>query len=436
MTTVLRSPPVSSRRNFLKFLGAGAGVGLVGGFAEAEGMVLRASHTMGSNLSGGRFRALREDYLLDPELVYLNHASIGTIPRAVHDACCSYQRLCESNPWLYMWGGAWEEAREDVRTQAAALLGVDRSGVAITHNATEGFNLLAQGLPLGPGDEVLFTGLNHDGASIPFQEFAPRHGYSVRRVGFPMDRSQSATAESILDFHDRAISPSTRLLVVPHIDNMAGLRHPLRELVALARTRGVEWVAVDGAQSAGMIPLHLGEDGVDFYATSTHKWVQSPKGLGLFYLRPDLQDELNPMWVTWGQGRWGGSARAFEDYGTRNLPELMALGDALTVQAQLEAEGKHQRYRELHQRWQEIVNRSPRLTWRSPTSFDDGGMLTAVEVADARAPELGQWLYGQHNVVLRTFGGEEMNFLRVAPNLINSEEELVAFAALLEGAPR
>jgi len=151
---------------------------------------------------------------------------------------------------------------------------------------------------------------------------------------------------------------------------MAGFRHPIRELVDLARTRGVEWVAADGAQTAGMIPLNLAADGLDFYAGSPHKWVQSPKGLGLLYVRPELRSELRPMWVTWGQARWAGSARMFEDYGTRNLPELLALGDAMSVQTRLEEGGKYERYRALHAEWQRIVADSPRLTWRSPSDYD------------------------------------------------------------------
>ncbi|MDX1579188.1 MAG: hypothetical protein R3266_11925, partial [Gemmatimonadota bacterium] len=60
-------------------------------------------------------RRVREEYLLSPEITYLNHASIGTIPRAVHEAHIAYLAVCETNPWLYMWGGAWEDSREAVR---------------------------------------------------------------------------------------------------------------------------------------------------------------------------------------------------------------------------------------------------------------------------------------------------------------------------------
>jgi len=106
-------------------------------------------------------------YLLSPDVLYLNHASIGTIPRAVHEARVRYLTLCESNPHLYMWGEAWVAPKEAVRSKGAALLNCTPQEIAVTHNTTEGFNLLALGLDLGAGDEVLFSSLNHGGASAP-----------------------------------------------------------------------------------------------------------------------------------------------------------------------------------------------------------------------------------------------------------------------------
>ena len=93
------------------------------------------------------------------------------------------------------------------------------------------------------------------------------------------------------------------MLVFPHVDNKVGLRMPVKELAAAARRRGVEYVSVDGAQAVGMVPVDLSDLGVDFYAMSPHKWLQTPKGLGIFYITNDRLGELRPMWTTWGQKR-------------------------------------------------------------------------------------------------------------------------------------
>ena len=144
-------PARHERRDFLKSLAAltlaGPTVARLELVEEAFGAELAsvASHPR----SAAAWETLRDRYMLGSDVVYLNHASIGTIPRVVHEACVEYMRVCEANPWLYMWGGAWELPRESVRGKAAELFGADPDEVAITHNTTEGFNVLAQGLPLG-----------------------------------------------------------------------------------------------------------------------------------------------------------------------------------------------------------------------------------------------------------------------------------------------
>ena len=77
---------------------------------------------------------LRSQYSLSNELVYLNHASIGAIPIPVQNARAEYLKICESNPWLYTWGGGWDEAREQTRIQIAKLIGCFENEVAFTHN--------------------------------------------------------------------------------------------------------------------------------------------------------------------------------------------------------------------------------------------------------------------------------------------------------------
>ena len=423
----------ASRRAFLKSLAATAAAPAVGQFlALEEGFAaeLETLSSKGAVLPSAQ--AMRDRYLLDPRVAYLNHASIGTVPAAVHAAGMRYREICEENPWLYIWGGAWEEAREEVRGASARLLGCEAEEVAIIHNTTEGFNLFAQGLPLGTGDEVLFSSLNHSGASICWDHFSVSRGYTVRRFEFPLADVPEMSAQDVVRIHEEQIRDETRALVFPHIDNIIGLRHPMRELASMARSRGVEYILVDGAQSAGMIPLDLGSSGVDAFSTSPHKWVQSAKGLGLLYVNKELQDRLPAMWVTWGKAQWGGSARKYEDYGTRDLPEVLSLGDALDFQAALGEDRKVKRYMEIFHRFRDAVEASPGLVWRSPRSWEMGGILTAVQLLNGEASAVSESLFRDHGVVVRPFPASGLNSLRVSPNLMNTETETERLLAILE----
>jgi len=414
-----------TRRGFLHLLATGA---VSSSFlARAESV----EAALAEALRPGRFaaddaasvRALSGQYLLAPGLNYLNHASIGTVPRPVHDAHVAYLELCESHPSLYVWGRVWRDVTEQTRSAAAQLVGCADDDLAITHNTTEGFNVLAHGLPLQPGDEVLFSSLNHAGASVPWRRLAGTRGFTVRQFDFPVERGAELDEAEVVALHLDALSPRTRVLVFPHVDNMIGLRHPVRRLTEAARARGVEFVAVDGAQSAGMIPLRLEESGVDAYSMSPHKWIQSPKGTGILFVRGTLRPHLPPMWFRSGGDGPGPSARAYEDYGTRAWPAVVALGDAVAFQASLGEAEKVRRYRGLWRRILERVDAEPGLTWHSPREWELGSMIVSVGVRGRSAPQLATSLLEEHGINVRAFG-PPLNALRLSPNVSTTDEEL------------
>ena len=427
---------MTHRRKFLKQLASVAGASALADLTALD-RAFADEITGSARLDRGRdgFAGLRDRYLLSPDVIYFNHGSIGTIPRAVQTARAAYLDLCESNPWLYMWGGAWEEPREDVRRKAAALIGCRPEELALTHNTTEGFNTLASGLDLGAGDEIVMSSLNHPGASVCWHHYSAVKGFKVKQFEFPIMDVPEMTAGDVLDVYDRNISPSTTVLVFPHVDNIVGLRYPVRELAALARAKGVEVVAVDGAQTVGMLEVDLGDLGVDVYCASPHKWLQAPKGLGLMYVRQETQPRLRPMWVTWGQERWRGTARTYEDYGTRNLAEVLTLGDAIDFQNALGAAAKEARYRQLRALFKSMTDESERVVWRSPGSWSRSASLYAVEISGIESGAAFDRMYREHGFVFRPFSTQGLNTVRISPNVFNTEEEIGRFFEVVRTLP-
>jgi selenocysteine lyase/cysteine desulfurase len=430
----------TSRRGFLATLAAaGAGVPLMTSAERLDASVGGPEGVFAPDdfdpLNPASVRRLREQYLLSDHLTYLNHASIGTVPRPVHRAHVGYLELCESFPSLYVWSAVWRNVTEETRKLAADLLTCRPDDLAITHNTTEGFNVLAHGLPLGAGDEVLFSSLNHAGASVAWRGVADRRSFTVRDFDFPIERASELTVEDVVDLHVREIRPETRALVVPHVDNSIGMTHPLPEISAAARARGVDFILVDGAQSAGMIPVDLSAAGVDAYAMSPHKWIQSPKGLGLLWVSSELRERLPRMWYRTGGERIRGSSRKFEDYSTRAWPAVVALGDALVFQASIGEDEKQRRYRSLWSQLFERVERDDRLGWRSPVTPALRSMIMAVAVSGARATDVGPALLESHGAVVRSFGAP-LDSLRVSPNVMTEDQQLDRFmdAAAAMGA--
>lgn len=414
----------SNRRQFLKGTAA-AGAAL---FAAQRGFAEQLARLDLPGQAAGDFRRLRGEYLLDKNLIYLNHGSIGTVPRVIHEAHARYLRVCESNPWLYMWGDGWSEPLEEARKRAAWQLRCATDEVAFTHNTTEAFNLLAHGLPLGPGDEVVFSSLNHPTATGAWHHMAAQRGFAVKPFDFPVTGVPLLSPARIVEIYAARITPRTRVLVIPHIDNTVGVRYPVAAMVRMAREKGVEFVAVDGAQAIGTIPVDVPATGAEIYATSPHKWLQAPKGTGLLYVRKDVQDLLRPMWVSSGR-RKTSSARDYEDYNTRDIAIVLALGDAIAFQAQFPPEAREARLREL---WAFTRTQADKagVMWRSPNDWEVSSAVMAVDSPGMDSRELEKRLYHDHSVVTRGFRTLGLNSIRLTPNVFTREEEIARYFEL------
>lgn len=413
------------RRSFLASSGALAA--MLGDRASFTASLERIGRAQG-RLSAA---ALADEYLLEPGLLYLNHGSIGTIPRVVMDEYVRLLRRCETNPHVHMWTDVWADAIARTRTLAAGLLHCEPDEVALTHNTTEGFNVLASGLPLTARDEVLFSNLNHPSASEPFRFHGARRGYAVRQFQIPLDDITGLTPADVVALHEREIRPNTRLLVLPHVDNIVGLRHPTRELTAMARRRGVEFVAVDLAQSLAMVPVNVAVEDADFYAASPHKWVQAPKESGLLVVRRRVRERLDPMWVKRQRTTMPATAEVFEDYSTRNFAAVLALGDAIQFQQRLRESEKEKRLLEIAGWFRERVDATPSLAWRSARHPALASSLFAVGLRTRDAREVERRLARVDRIVVRPFP-PPLNTLRVSPNLINTRSDVERFVRSTE----
>ena len=425
-------PMSQSRKDFLKQAALGtAAMPFLAGLANIREKASTKIHDISADRP---LDSLKKHYLLSKDITYLNHASIGTIPKPVHEARNEYLELCETNPWQYMWSGEWDDPREEVRKKTAKYINAGVDEITFNHNTTEAFNLLAHGLSMGTGDEVLFSNLNHAGASICFEEFAPKYGYKVKTFDIPVDNIAALTKEKLLNLYDQHITSKTKLVVLPHIDNTIGLRQPVKEITQLARDKGVKYIAVDAAQTVGMIPVDVKEMGIDMLATSAHKWIQAPKGVSFAYISKSMQKDLEPMWVTWGHDDegWKDTARQYEDYGTRNLAELLTMGHAIDFQNKISWEKRTTHLKSLWNTAQDLAEESSALAWASHRDWEMMGSLYAIEIKNMNSSSFFQKMFNEHGFVFRPFETMGLNTVRVSPNVITLEEELRQFFELAE----
>jgi selenocysteine lyase/cysteine desulfurase len=419
-----------SRRSFVSRTLSAFGGGALLLAADRSALLADAADLVSASspdaLGSDYWRLVQRQFRLEPGLLYFNNASLGPSPVQVADATDAFRRQLDAFPSRYMWGG-WNEEKAAVRSKAAELLGAAREEIALIHNTTEGMNLIASSLDLDPGDEVILADHEHPSGTVPWQYWQEPKGVRLVRPVLPILPSDPA---EITEIYRRAITPRTRVISMCHVINTNGLILPVREVSEMARKRGI-LVAVDGAQAPGMVDVDLHDLGCDFYAASSHKWLFSPKGVGVFYARQASQSLLKPLIVC--RGWENRSIRSFENYNTRNLPEVLGLGVALDFQNLMRPERRLARIHQLKRFFRDHIEDDPGFAIKTPASDALSCGITTVEVVGRDVREAAEALSERHHIDCRPMTSHDLNGLRISLSVFNTEDQVeVLIAALRE----
>jgi isopenicillin-N epimerase len=178
-------------------------------------------------------------------------------------------------------------------TKVAEFLGASVDEIAWVSGTSEAMNIVANGLELPAGAEVVTHKHEHPIGVYPWLYRAQRQDITVRQVDFP---PLPGSAEAIVEFFAGVIGPATRVLSFSHVNYSDGTVLPVAAICRMARDRGVITV-VDGAQAPGMLPVSVSELGCDVYVTSLHKWTAGIYGSGALYVRSGSAARLRPLMV-------------------------------------------------------------------------------------------------------------------------------------------
>ena len=274
---------------------------------------------------------LKEQFLLDPNIVFLNHGSFGATPKPVFRVYQDWQRELERQPVEFL-GRRATELLAGSRAILAGYLGTQRDNLVYVTNATIGVNIVARSLRLGPGDEVLATGHEYGACDRTWRFLAQKRGFSYinRPIHLPL-----TTREDFVKQLWQAVTARTKVIFISHITSPTASIFPVDEVCRLARAQGL-LTLVDGAHAPGQIPLNLEEIGADFYTGNLHKWLSSPKGAGFLYARSEAQALLEPLVVSWGwQSEMPGPSQFVDQHewqGTRDLAAFLSVPAAIQFQ--------------------------------------------------------------------------------------------------------
>lgn len=375
------------------------------------------------------WKVVRDQFPLTRERVYFNNGTMGPSPYPVLDLV---KRSLEDVDTSGEYGG-WDT----VRGKLAAFVNVQESEISLTHNVTEGINVIAGGLPLKRGDEVILTTHEHVGNALPWLNRARLDGIVIKTL------KPALTASDNLNRINDLITSRTRVIAIPHITCTIGQVFPVKEIARLGHDKGL-WVFFDGAHGPGMTMLDLADMGCDFYATCCHKWMCGPKGTGFLYVRKELLDTVQARWVGgYSDTGWDMTTDPPEfkgyvptahryDFATQNSAIYLGLGAAIDFLHHIGMENIVRRGSSLASHLQQEL-----------LSLGDGvEMLTPVEersrgcIIGFRLKKMTYDKFGEHAAKkgfrIRLVGEGHLNSIRVSTHLYNSFEEVDKFVAAVK----
>ena len=356
----------------------------------------------------------RHPFLLDPDVVFLNHGSFGATPGPVFD---EYQRLqleMERQPVRWMQREA-DQRLAAARAALADYVGCDHDELVYFPNPTQAINMVARSMSLEAGDEVLATDHEYGAMDRTWRVVCAEAGarYVQAHVPIPLP-----TADEVVERVWAAVTPRTKVLFISHITSSTAVRFPVEELVRRAREAGIVTI-VDGAHVPGHIPLDVRAVGADFYTGAPHKWLCAPKGTSFLYARRDAQHLLKPLVVSWGWESLTPSGSTFVDHhewqGTRDLAPFLATPVAIEWTRANDWEGQQQRS---HDMVGTAIGRVDALTGLGSMYPDDGfrwyGQMAVALLPDVDVAELKRRLYDEFLVELPVHRFADRAMLRVS----------------------
>ena len=339
---------------------------------------------------------MRPGFLLDPEVAYFNHGGYGACRVEVFDEYQRLQRELEREPTTFFTRG-YEAALRDARAELARFVGARTDDLVFAPNATSALNAVIRSLRIRPNEEILTT--KHE------------YGAILRTLGFIRANVVLVEPEELV----AEVGIRTRAIVVSHITSPTALVLPVQEICEAARRAGVLSI-VDGAHVPGQLSLDVEAVGADVYAGNCHKWLGAPKGSGFLWARPEHQEWIEPLVVSWGYHEDADFGERHGWQGTRDPAAYLAVPRAIELHGTFDAARAEALADEVEKGLAPFGLR-PLRGARAP-------FMRALTVRTGDPDELWQRLYDEHRVEVPVYAWEDIARLRVSVGPYNDEADV------------
>ena len=403
-----------NKREFVKTLG-GASLGLM----FSPSVLSRYMAMPHAELAQDEafWATIRGKYKLTPEYINLENGYYSMQAEPVLEAFIGHVRSINVQASRYMRTRQPDDKLR-VRTRLAKMAGVSPEELIITRNTTESLDTVISGYDWKPGDEAVMAAQDYGAMLDMFKLQARRHGIVNRVVSLPLDPQSD---DELVQLYASAITPKTRLLMVGHMVNITGHILPVRKIADMAHARGVD-VMCDGAHAFGQLAFRIPDLDCDYCGASLHKWLGTPLGAGILYVR---QDKIAGLWPIYADESIADTdIRKLNHTGTHPVHTDLGIDDAIDFHESIGAERKEARLRYVQRYWTSRVRDVPNILVNTPTDPKRSCAIANVGVRGMTPADLAKTLFERYKVFTVAIDTANVHGVRVTPQLFTTAKEL------------
>jgi selenocysteine lyase/cysteine desulfurase len=414
---------LSERRDFVKTMGFVLGASMLN--INSNSIAESLSQTKAPTNEEDFWAWVQQSYTANPSIVNLNNGGVSPQPKVVQDAFMRYNSLCNEGPAYYMWQ-ILDKGREPLREKLAKLSGCSAEEIAIDRNTTEALDTVIFGLTLKKGDEVVLTKYDYPNVINAWKQREMRDGVVIKWVDLktPVEDDN----EIVQAFEDQYNS-NTRIVNITHMINWNGQLLPAKKIAQAAHKRGIE-VIVDGAHTFAHLNYNIPDLECDYFGTSLHKWLSSPFGTGMLYVRKDKIKNLYPLFPN--PEPKSEDIRKFEALGTRSFAAEQAVSEAINFHNSIGSQRKEERLRFLKNYWAEKAAMIDRVKFYTSFRPEYSCALFNFGIDGMEAGDISSALFEKYKIYTVAIKWEKINGVRVTPHVYTRLQDLDRFVEAIQ----
>lgn len=368
---------------------------------------------------------LRNTYKLKPDYINLENGYYCFIPEPTMERYISHIREVNYQGSYYMRTVQLENRRKCTQ-RLADLVGASAEEISMTRNTTESLDLIISGYPWEKGDEALASNQDYGSMLSMFELTGQRRGITLNRIGIPLHPESD---EEIVKVYEEAITPKTKLMLVPHIVNITGHIMPVKKIADMAHSHGVE-VMLDGAHAIGHFDFKISELGCDYYGSSLHKWLSVPLGSGLLYVNREKLSKIWPLLAPFNLKEK--NMFHLTHKGTQPVATELAVLDAIDFYEKIGAKRKEDRLRYIQRYWSDQVRDIPGINVNTPKDPKRSCGIANVGLDSMSPADMAKTLMDKYQIFTVAIDSVGVRGCRISPNVYTTEKELDHFVMALK----